>query len=376
QEDHHHHLSPLCDPQLFPGTLAGLSFQQHGDAGNQTPRSVLATQPGSCVGSDAAAFFVAEHLLGMARFNFALSRSTKLPAMATLNGAPFGRLPETDQFYRSVDPPLLRDDSVTTYYVPPRPRDAAEASPAPARKLPLQPQNASTAGGEPEILSISAHVAGSTLLPAVEAPSGQSTTENPIPGSCNVSAPATHTGKAPGNGALSKTRIRWTEDLHKLFVDSVNRLGGADKATPKGILKLMNPDGLTIYHIKSHLQKYRLTKHMPASSEGKKRAPGSVLQNLGPNTETQIKEALRLQFDVEKRLYEQIEIQRNLQLRIEAQGRKLKKMLEEQLKASESVLEPWEELQGFCHASSFYDEENEFRNDDDEDNHASYLASR
>ena len=38
--------------------------------------------------------------------------------------------------------------------------------------------------------------------------------------------------------------------------------------------------------------------------------------------------------------------QRNLQQRIEAQGKKLQKMFEEQLKASRTVMEPREELQG------------------------------
>lgn len=146
-------------------------------------------------------------------------------------------------------------------------------------------------------------------------------------------------GNSLNNPSLaSKQRLRWTHELHERFVDAVAQLGGPDRATPKGVLRVMGVQGLTIYHVKSHLQKYRLAKYLPdSSSDGKKadkKESGEMLSNVDGSSGMQITEALKLQMEVQKRLHEQLEVQRQLQLRIEAQGKYLKKIIEEQQRLS------------------------------------------
>lgn len=101
--------------------------------------------------------------------------------------------------------------------------------------------------------------------------------------------------------------------------------------------------GLTLYHLKSHLQKYRLGKQnkkdtgletsrgvfaaqgISFSSPVPPNVPSAGNDNMG---ETPLADALRYQIEVQRKLHEQLEVQKKLQMRIEAQGKYLQAILE------------------------------------------------
>ncbi|XP_062109124.1 protein PHR1-LIKE 2 [Humulus lupulus] len=161
----------------------------------------------------------------------------------------------------------------------------------------------------------------------------------------------------PGDACLvlttdPKPRLRWTGELHERFVDAVTQLGGPDKATPKTIMRTMGVKGLTLYHLKSHLQKYRLGKQSGKDSTDNSKDVGITASCIAESQDTgssssstsrviaqdvndgyQVTEALRVQMEVQRRLHEQLEVQRRLQLRIEAQGKYLQSILEKACRA-------------------------------------------
>ncbi|KAI3409063.1 SANT domain-containing protein [Psidium guajava] len=151
-------------------------------------------------------------------------------------------------------------------------------------------------------------------------------------------------GLSRGSHGSGKERLRWTQELHDRFVAAVEQLGGADiilcflldgillllgGATPKGILKAMDVHGLTIYHIKSHLQvchlalSLHLVFHHISSDHGNTGCQHSFLSNHPRSLKgeafpkyflilvtcgAQLKEAIRqAQMDYQARLSDQDE---------------------------------------------------------------------
>ncbi|XVF85914.1 hypothetical protein PTKIN_Ptkin17bG0155900 [Pterospermum kingtungense] len=143
----------------------------------------------------------------------------------------------------------------------------------------------------------------------------------------------------------AKPRLKWTPELHQRFVEAVSQLGGADKATPKSLMRVMGISGLTLYHLKSHLQKFRLGESQQAETSLSNKQGGDTdyieMQSSNGdfcsditdanckqmNENLHIAQALQMQMEVQRQLHEQIEVQRHLQLRIEAQGKYLQSVL-------------------------------------------------
>nr|ACJ84223.1 unknown [Medicago truncatula] len=151
-----------------------------------------------------------------------------------------------------------------------------------------------------------------------------------------------------------KPRLRWTVELHERFVDAVTQLGGPDKATPKTIMRVMGVKGLTLYHLKSHLQKFRLGKqpHKEFNDHSIKdgmRASALELQRNTASSSAMIGRNMNeMQIEVQRRLHEQLEVQKHLQLRIEAQGKYMQSILEKayQTLAGENMASTTNNLKG------------------------------
>ncbi|KAA8495030.1 Transcription factor PCL1 [Porphyridium purpureum] len=75
-------------------------------------------------------------------------------------------------------------------------------------------------------------------------------------GHSNQAGTSSRAGTDDGTDSDMRTRLVWTPELHDRFVQAV-RVLGLGNAMPRTILQVMNVDGLTTEHIKSHLQKYR-----------------------------------------------------------------------------------------------------------------------
>ncbi|KAL1204807.1 Myb family transcription factor PHL12 [Cardamine amara subsp. amara] len=145
-----------------------------------------------------------------------------------------------------------------------------------------------------------------------------------------------------------KPRLRWTTELHERFVDAVTHLGGPDKATPKTIMRVMGVKGLTLYHLKSHLQKFRLGKQ-PHKEHSQNHSVSIRDANRASMLDTRRNDVFttpmiigrnmnEMQMEVQRRIEEEVEVERQVNQRIEAQGKYMESMLEKACETQEESL--------------------------------------
>ncbi|KAF3603554.1 hypothetical protein F2Q69_00037113 [Brassica cretica] len=155
----------------------------------------------------------------------------------------------------------------------------------------------------------------------------------------------------PGDACLvlttdPKPRLRWTAELHERFVDAVTQLGGPDSEffstvyVPSSLSSfvIFNFFGSCLNEISLQVGRYAAVSSCAGESQDTGSSSSSSLRMAAQeqNEGYQVTEALRAQMEVQRRLHEQLEhgqVQRRLQLRIEAQGKYLQSILEKACKA-------------------------------------------
>jgi len=78
------------------------------------------------------------------------------------------------------------------------------------------------------------------------------------------------------DASLNKKRVVWTPELHDRFVKAV-KVVGIHQAAPKTLIQVMNVEGLTSEHVKSHLQKYRNSLKKQSISDVKGSVPSRLV---------------------------------------------------------------------------------------------------
>ncbi|KZV27589.1 hypothetical protein F511_11592 [Dorcoceras hygrometricum] len=143
------------------------------------------------------------------------------------------------------------------------------------------------------------------------------------------------------------------------------------EATPKALKHAMGVKGLTLFHLKSHLQKYRLGKQSgkdpgEASKDGSydldsphARSSPRNLQSADIKENYQAKEALRAQMEIQRKLHLQVEAEKHMQIRQDAERRYMAmleqacKMLADQVIGIGVVNDDGDGLQGNGMKTSF-----------------------